>query len=102
MSGRHTPGPWFVMPNGIYVGDKKVWFDQNGARCGETPNIIIDCPSEADANLISAAPEMLIALERLLDATVEADLAHGIELTEEEREARAQALAALAKARGVA
>jgi hypothetical protein len=45
---------------------------------------------------------LVAALERLLDATVEADLTHGIALTEEEGEARAQALVALAKARGVA
>lgn len=44
---------------------------------------------------------LIAALERLLDATVEADLTHGIALTGEEAEAREQALAALAKARGV-
>lgn len=61
----HTPGPWYVMPNGIFVGDKKVWFDESGARCGETPNIIIDCPSEGDAHLISAAPDLLDAARRI-------------------------------------
>lgn len=64
---RHTPGPWFVMPNGFYVADKKVWFEDDGSRRGETPNIIIECPTEADAHLIAAAPEMRAALIRMVE-----------------------------------
>lgn len=36
-----------------------MWFDEDGARCGETPNIVIECPTEADARLIAAATDML-------------------------------------------
>lgn len=50
--------------------------------------------------LADAAPELLAALHYLLEQTVDQDLAYGIELTEGETEARAQALAAIAKATG--
>lgn len=55
----HTPGPWFVTPDGHHVTDRLVWFDEDGARCGETPNIVIECPTEADSRLVAAAPDML-------------------------------------------
>jgi hypothetical protein len=48
--------------------------------------------------LIAAAPDLLAALDYLLEQTVDMDLKHGIELTEGETEAREQALAAIKKA----
>jgi hypothetical protein len=56
-------GPWYVAPNSFFVTDKQTWIDKDGARCGETPNFIIECPSEDIANLVSAAPRMLSALK---------------------------------------
>jgi hypothetical protein len=66
MNSKFTPGPWFVVPQGRFVADKKVEFDSDGARVGETPNMCIECASEADANLIAAAPEMWCALIRCI------------------------------------
>lgn len=59
---KFTPGPWFVVPQGSFVADKKVEFDSDGARIGDTPNMCIECASEADAHLVAAAPEMYQAL----------------------------------------
>ena len=63
MEGKHTKGPWFVTPDGFRVTDKPVWFDQNGSRHGETPNIVIFAETQANARLIAAAPDMLEALQ---------------------------------------
>lgn len=57
----HTPGPWYVCPSGLTVADKRVWFDEHGARHGETPNMVITAMTPADARLIAAAPEALAA-----------------------------------------
>jgi hypothetical protein len=50
------------------------------------------------ARLIAAAPDLLAALDALLTATVDASLAAGLELTEDEAAARAAAIAAIDKA----
>ena len=65
MSEKFTPGPWFVVPQGCFVADRKVEFDGDGARVGETPNMCIECASEADAHLIAAAPEMYEVIEEI-------------------------------------
>lgn len=57
---KYTPGPWFA--DGLTVCDKRVWFDEAGARHGDTPNMVIKAMSAADAALISAAPDLLEAL----------------------------------------
>ena len=49
--------------------------------------------------LANAAPDLLAALDNLLRVTVDAMLADGIALTDQEQAARDQALAAIAKAR---
>ena len=67
MSEKFTPGPWFVVPQGCFVADRKVEFDGDGARVGETPNMCIECASEADAHLIAAAPDMYEAVETALE-----------------------------------
>lgn len=51
---------------------------------------------KAIARLLCAAPKLRAALDYLLEQTVDMDLKNGIELTEGEKEARAQALAAIA------
>ena len=68
---KHTPGPWFQgtdhHTNCVY--DKRVWFESDGSRHGETPNIVITVSPKdavADARLIAAAPELLEALQNAL------------------------------------
>ena len=63
--------------------------------------MILDDPEmEANARLIAAAPEILEALDMLMSATVDEQLAQGIELYDHEVEARDAALAAMAKTDG--
>jgi hypothetical protein len=59
-------------------------------------------PEQQDANrrLIAAAPELLEALDYLLEQTVDMDLKYGIGLSEGEQDARTKALAAIAKTNG--
>jgi hypothetical protein len=55
----HTPGPWHTQGCTIYAA---------GNRIAQTWDTCDDFPTpemEADARLISAAPQMLLALERL-------------------------------------
>src|SRR5439155_13904610 len=52
--------------------------------------------SATSAGLIAAAPDLLEALDYLLEQTVDMDLNYGISLSEGEEEARAKALAAIA------
>lgn len=102
-NGKHTPGPWERHGRAIYTADKRphwvtgrdrraVYVAQIRARhdseIGERVDDIKDNPveeSEADANadLISAAPDMLEALRRL--ALVVEDIgAHGPGATRDE------------------
>lgn len=60
----HTPGPWMVLP----------WFAPGGAEITTVQALnrtVADCPGEdatskANARLISAAPDLLAALEAVL------------------------------------
>ena len=91
----HTPGPWYVsltpdrdeegwVGPEVYDRDLGVFAFLDGE-----PETIAQPWSEADAHLIASAPEMLVALERILTEG----------LTEE---TRAVAEEALRKARGEA
>lgn len=73
---KHTPGPWFIA-NGNEIHDRPTSRDENGARIGETPNLIATVEDifpwsdrqnrkKANAQLIAAAPDLLEALETLL------------------------------------
>ena len=60
----HTKGPWEVSKHGVPEG-----IYQSGIYAGsESKDLAIVRTSEDDANLIAAAPELLEALERLLEA----------------------------------
>lgn len=97
MSRKHTPGPWRVDGNDIRCESSP---DNTGTHVAEM--LSSRCPEQckADAQLIAAAPELLAALDYLLEQTVDMDLKYGIELSEGEADAMAQALAAMAKAVG--
>ena len=94
----HTPGPWERHETGAIVGpkldDKPVWLRPVIARF-ETG------VKEADARLIAAAPELLEALEDLVELakcamqTANGDIGE-YDINEELKQARA----AIAKARG--
>lgn len=99
---RHTPGPWnydldYIVapdPDGrhpdIYIAE--IAHSDEEGRIASAPQ------QDANRRLIAAAPELLEALEYLLEQTVDMDLNYGIALSEGEEEARTQALAAIAKA----
>ena len=105
----HTPGPWTTGSDKkgdeytFCIVQNKSWRGQQFIARVE-PYGVWDGLEEAEANarLIAASPELLEALDCLLDQTVDQDLAFGIELTEGEKEARDKALSAIAKANGKA
>lgn len=86
----HTPGPWTVsQPSGNYID----------ASTGSVAALTYGA-FKADADLIAAAPDLLVALEYLLEQTIGQDQQYGIELSEGEAIAEQKALAAIAKAKG--
>jgi hypothetical protein len=99
---RHTPGPWdydmdYIIapdPDGqhpdIYIAEIAHSDDEGRVASLEQ--------QDANRRLIAAAPELLEALDYLLEQTVDMDLKYGIGLSEGETEARAKALAAIARA----
>ncbi len=105
MANTATKGPWIVSTSTnahVYDGEEHLVILSHPVE--GTGQILADIETlpeaEANARLMAAAPDLLAALDLLLEQTVDMDLAHGIELTEGEREAREKALAAVAKARG--
>ena len=87
----HTPGPWFAE-------DRRIWHF-NGMACiaqvfdGVSADSTTD-DHEANARLISAAPDLLVALEALLECWAYAVPRHA-----EDHNIADQARAAIAKAR---
>ena len=57
-SSNTSPAPWFADTGRNAVYDKRVWFDESGARFGDTPNLVvrIEGGRPADVHLIAAAP----------------------------------------------
>lgn len=100
----HTPGPWdydmdYIVapdPNGVH---RDIYIAEIAHADDEGR---IASPEQQDANrrLIAAAPELLEALDYLLEQSVDMDLKYGIGLSEGEEDARLKALAAIAKANG--
>ncbi|MPM95619.1 hypothetical protein SDC9_142774 [bioreactor metagenome] len=82
--GNHTPGPWFVDENNdIWRRDPKELYENGGGVAGDKP--LACCykgwfgegqtgyPAAANAQLISAAPDLLAALKKALEALERAD-----------------------------
>jgi hypothetical protein len=89
MSAKHTPGPWVTGQHGGVIDRRgcavaKVQ-EMPGQDCGEV---------EANASLLSAAPDMLAALEELLADKYLSDPINADRM--------AKARAAIAKAKGEA
>jgi hypothetical protein len=95
----HTPGPWEVSgdrddSDGLCVVEKAT----GRLICLVESTLGYAAADEANARLIAAAPDLLEALDYLLQQTVDQDLEYGIGLSEGEEDAQAKALAAIAKA----
>ena len=92
--GKHTPGPWIAHCMDTYGGAN--WENNggricpNGNRAGEIAHIYSRPSAEANALLIAAAPDLLAALEGLLDC----------DTIETRRDAVEAARAAILKATG--
>jgi len=80
---KHTPGPWYIQPDRRYY----VIYSE---ECGALADVQADLP-KANAQLIAAAPDLLVALEELIAAP---NKKRPAEVWEAAR-------AAIAKARGV-
>lgn len=67
----HTPGPWIAEFSDY--GDE-IWFGGYGAGMWtvDPPGAYLDGLSAANARLIAAAPELLAALEALMEGACEA------------------------------
>jgi hypothetical protein len=97
---KHTPGPWAVdySDDGplIYTGELLI-----ASVSGSTEHIEVqgldEQTTEANASLIAAAPDLLAALEQLLDHGERRNLYYE---RGEDAEVVGQARAAIAKARG--
>ena len=78
MSGRYTPGPWSVNTAGSAKAGEAFKIDEiyvyapdtqdDTAICGDVIDPVTQKPSEANARLIAAAPDLLEALTMVRDA----------------------------------
>lgn len=86
---QHTPGPWHVRNNGPHPNNPKtINYDIAWSNAGEL--VAEHVYEESDARLIAAAPDLLEALERLVEFVAARDST--VYLVEQ--------YAAIAKARG--
>lgn len=90
MTAQHTRGPWKINPA---ESSQVKLIDSTDGAVGE----MIDCRNPADARLIAAAPDLLAALEALLDAPTDV---HSVIGAAKLRMAWETARVAIAKARG--
>lgn len=67
MTTTHTPGPWTAMPHKPRGPDAKRFQVRGPDDAGPTARFVCENARLADARLIAAAPELLEALERLVD-----------------------------------
>lgn len=93
MTTQHTQGPWLK----TLSADGRVAVNNHNRFCSEFPIALVNGPShevDANARLIAAAPELLAALEYIVNWSPDAGKWNA-------ETARDQALAAIAKAKGV-
>lgn len=107
MMAEATPGPWTFDPDTMDVRHGacqvlRVYAEHDFPCIEDEDREAAKAECLANGHLAGASRLLLEALEGLLDATVEADLSHGVVLSNEEREAREKAVSAIATARGVA
>lgn len=88
MKSQFTPGPWHTTGLNVRAGDALICYATNHWADDETP----ESERQANACLISSAPDLLVALENLV---ADWERVHGP--VPEDHEARA----AIAKAKGV-
>lgn len=68
MTTKHTPGPWVLEDNPTVNGQQVASFEKSGVMAGNRClQVIVRSNNAADASLIAAAPEMLEALQRLVE-----------------------------------
>jgi hypothetical protein len=93
----HTPGPWMAGP---MVGESDtIWIGNGDGYVAQVTRIDGLEPIDwADARLISAAPEMLAALEALVVSHLA--LCNSPEWDEQDEAEQAQARAIIAKVKG--
>lgn len=65
----HTPGPWRTTGLNVRAGDALICYATNHWADDETP----ESERQANADLISSAPELLAALERLVHPMADDD-----------------------------
>lgn len=65
---KHTPGPWRVEADGVEIGPKGAFRPFSACGCCGSPWMMANADEikEADAKLIAAAPDLLLALQKLL------------------------------------
>lgn len=63
-----TEGPLYLLDCGYRIADKPVTFDADGARHGETPNIVMFCETQPNARFFAAARDLVPALAAERDA----------------------------------
>jgi hypothetical protein len=93
MSTTHTPAPWRVEGRKVHGANTGHIISHGINSHGDGPNGYVcdtDGTTDADARLIAAAPELLEALEYLLEACIA------------NPDAKSKARAAIAKATGAA
>lgn len=99
MSTQHTPGPWTIAPSGTHIHADFPHTDPNSGLFSRYGRFVGSVTGETDtdlanARLFSAAPELLAALENVLD-TINRD-----EKVEYSSDFHAQIVSAIAKAKG--
>ena len=62
MKSEFTPGPWRTTGPNVRAGDALICYAMNHHANAETP----EAEKLANARLIAAAPDLLLALERLM------------------------------------